>query len=97
MRFTKAQLQEDVDFLLARAHKANSVHLADPLRDTGMSSNELVRFAYTGEHSGIWPRDVADYAACIRAVVSLPVHRARSRVRAKLLRFSRATYAGSWH
>ena len=84
MNYTKQQLLEDVDFLVARANKAGHVIFDDKLRDTGMSSNELVRFAYTGEHDGIWPADVHDYAACVRAVAALPEHRATHQVYAKM-------------
>ena len=82
---TKAQLQEDVDFLLERAAKiSGDIEFVGTLRETGMSSNELVRFAYTGDHDGTWPADMSDYAACVRAVANLPEHRATSRVYAKM-------------
>ena len=85
MRITKAQLQEDVDFLLDRAARiSGDIRFVGTPRQTGHASDELVRFAYTGEHGNYWPVDVYDYAACVRAVVSLPGHRATERVYAKM-------------
>lgn len=89
-RFTKAQLHEDVDFLVDRANEAGSVTFSSG-RSVGLSSNALVRFAYTGEHDGVWPSDTYDYAACVRAVANLPDHRRTRRVMDKLREAERNT------
>ena len=74
MKFTKDQLEADVYFLLNRSMQAGSCSFQEN-RDTGMSSNALVFFAYTGTRPSAWPMDKGDYDACIRAVDKLPEHR----------------------
>ena len=81
-RFTKAQLLEDIEFLERRALIAGHF-LSGDLRDFGASSNQLVHFAYTGEHDGTMPFDMSDLAACVRALASLPDHRRTHRVNMK--------------
>lgn len=88
MSFTRAQLQEDIDFLLHRATATGSVAFGDDgRRFTGVSSNELVRLAYTGEHRGddYMPRDHSDAGACARTWAMLPAHRQTTRVHQKLI------------
>lgn len=80
---TKTELEADVAFLLARANQANYFSLGKN-RDTGASSNALVRFAYTKEEPKYWPHDQSDYAACLRAFASLPAHRRTPEVGRKL-------------
>lgn len=73
---TKAQLIDDVDFLLARAAFAGRVYFSGD-RDYGVSSNALVRLAYGGKPPmrREYPYDHSDLAACERALASLPRHR----------------------
>lgn len=94
---TPEQMQADIDFLLARTMRAGSVSFGgSDQRDTGVSSNAIVRFAYTGEHNGkSWPLDKSDYAACVRAVRKLPRHRRTPEVMA-LLRQARTEAKAYW-
>ena len=84
MRFTKAQMQEDIDFLLDRTMEAGTCRFGGD-RFTGLSSNDLVRLAYTGEHRGRLPSDYADAGACVRTWAMLPAHRQTDRVHRKML------------
>ena len=75
-RFTRAQLLEDIEFLEWRARMAGGFQTGTAgLRSWGRSSNELVHFAYTGEHDGTMPLDLQDLGACVRALAMLPGHR----------------------
>src|ERR1051326_6687670 len=73
---SKARLQAEIDFLLARAANANSCRFDDPKRWTGRSSNALVRFVFGGDAPAPdeFPRDPSDLAACYRTVARLPEH-----------------------
>lgn len=88
MRFTRAQLQEDIEFLLHRSTEAGRFSFNDhETRTVGRSSNELVRLAYTGEHRGehYMPLDYSDAGACARTWALLPVHRQTTPVHRKLM------------
>lgn len=88
MRLTKAQMQEDIDFLLYRAMDAGSFRFGDDrLRCVGVSSNEIVRLAYTGEHrgEGYMPSDHSDAGACARTWAMLPAHRQTTGVHRKVI------------
>lgn len=78
-----SEVKADLDFLLARALKADSCSFSNE-RWTGASSNALVELAYTGKHNGCLPSDRSDYAACVRTFRRLPKHRQTEAVRAKL-------------
>ena len=84
--FTIAQLAEDVRFLAERADGANKCSFMDYERDTGVSSNAIVRLAYGGEppHKHELPSDKQDLMACQRAFNKLPEHRKTVEVRAAL-------------
>ena len=73
---TKAQLQAERDFLLARTDAANVYRPDHRPRWTGTSSNALVRYAFGGDApaSGEYPMDPSDLAACYRTVWRLPDH-----------------------
>lgn len=90
-RLTKAQLVEDMDFLLDRANKAGGTYCGPDERDVGVSSNELVRYAYTGVHRGkrYFPHDRSDLAACVRALSNLPDHRRTKAVQHKYEEYDR--------
>mgnify|MGYP000385529175 CR=1 FL=1 len=73
-------LEQDISFLLERQDKAGSFSCGEG-RDTGISSNALVKYAYL-EYTGIsgpdkskYPSDPPDLAACFRAYMKLPLHR----------------------
>lgn len=73
-------LEEDIKFLLDRQERAGSRSFGGG-RDTGISSNALVRYAYL-EYTGLsapdiseYPEDPPDLAACFRAYAKLPRHR----------------------
>lgn len=68
------QAGADIAYLLNRACRAGHFSLSQA-RDFGASSNALVLFAYAGIEPTEWPRDRADYAACVRAVRKMPRHR----------------------
>ena len=70
---TVDQLHADILFLAKRQQRAGSFSMRKG-RDTGISSNSLVSFAY-GVGDIEWPRDWSDYAACVRAFRKLPTHR----------------------
>ena len=63
------------DFLLVRASEAGAVRFTAE-RFTGISSNALVRFAFTGLEPGPgeYPHDGSDMAACERTVLMAPKH-----------------------
>ena len=65
------------DFLLERSMGANRCSLSDEARDTGISSNALVYFAFTGKRptESQEPGDMDDWNACFRAYSKLPRHR----------------------
>lgn len=68
---------DDIAYLLNRATMAGMAgrFSCNAGRWWGASSNALVLFAYTGIKPTDWPRDRADYAACVRAVRMMPRHR----------------------
>ena len=71
-------LRLDVEFLAARAEHANSWNSNfSSDRDTGRSSNAIVRCAYGGRMLDRTeaPRDESDLAACERMWEKLPEHR----------------------
>ena len=79
-------LEQDIGFLLKRQERAGRFSLDCKERDTGISSNALIRYAYV-EYSGIsgpekseYPADTADLAACFRAYEKLPAHRQTAEV-----------------
>lgn len=82
---TKAQLMEDIDFLVQRASRAGRFEVAWN-RDWGVSSNALVRLAYGGASPGKdeRPFDKDDLGACYRVVNNLPRHRHTPKVLAAL-------------
>ena len=89
-RFTKAQLLEDVEFLEWRARMAGGYDAGTPgQRCWGLSANQLVRFAYTGEHDHTLPLDTFDLAACARSLAMLPSHRRTPAVDARYQEFER--------
>lgn len=71
------QLSADVAFLLARANRASSFSTVEEGRDTGLSSNSIVRIAYGAEEPSKQelPSDKSDLAACERMWEKLPAHR----------------------
>jgi len=73
---TNKQRDADIAYLLRRANKAGICSFTED-RDCGISSNALVRFAYTGKlpKSNQWPIDASDLRACKLAVRRLPKHR----------------------
>ena len=77
-------MQEDIDFLVHRAARAGHVRFSE--RFTGVSSNDLVRLAYTGMSDKALPRDHGDAHACARTWEMLPKHRRNADVRAQLER-----------
>lgn len=79
---TRAELEADFAFLLARSSAAGSCRFGGK-RWTGMSSNSLVAFAYGGKQDRM-PSDRNDYGACVRTYVRLPKHRRTAAVRAAL-------------
>lgn len=81
---TKEQLEIDVQFLARRAAQAGHFECNEH-RDWGMSSNSLVGMAY-GIGKQYLPSDWSDYAACARAVRSLPRHRRTPNIIAALKR-----------
>ena len=86
MRLTRAQMQEDIDFLVHRATATGKVSFGDDgRRFTGASSNDLVRLAYTGECQGILPSDYSDAGACARTWAMLPAHRQTVAVHRRLI------------
>lgn len=72
-----AELEQERDFLLARAGHAGSVRFGGKDRWTGASSNVLVTIAFGGEVGKYpdHPFDSSDLAACYRTILRLPVHR----------------------
>ena len=74
--FTRAELQADIAFLLARMRAGTGISFgrAHWERWTGRSSNAIVAVAYGGEQDEL-PFDVSDYLACVRTVRRLPWHR----------------------
>ena len=81
----ETQLLADVVYQLQRASGAGHVRF-DSQRDCGVSSNAIVRYAYTGLEptEWQWPSDRSDYAACVRAVRKMPRHRRTRQVLAML-------------
>jgi len=77
------RLEADVEFLLPRAGAANRCVISEErgCRDTGISSNALVRAAYGGEipREDEYPSDPSDMCACLRAWRKLPPHRQSKR------------------
>lgn len=74
MMFTETELQADIDFLLSRSMQAGQLLMTDE-RDTGLSSNSLVRLAYRPGSIVEMPLDEDDLGACERAYAALPAHR----------------------
>lgn len=85
---TELEIEADMAFLLRRAMWAGRCPFG-PDREVGLSSNDLVRFAYTGQAPDHWPYDASDYAACEEAYRALPEHRQTSAVRKKLREMDR--------
>ena len=79
MNLTRAQMAEDLEYLLDRASHAGRCEFTND-RKVGVSSNALVRCAYGGAEPGEdeQPHDRSDYAACVRAVCELPTHRMKA-------------------
>lgn len=75
--FNRAELVEDIAFLVHRARTAGCYWLNDTNRDYGISANALVTYAYGGPHPAQdeRPHDQADLDACGRAFTNLPRHR----------------------
>lgn len=71
---TQEQMREDINFLLARSMKAGCMSFTAE-RDTGISSNSLVRLAYAPVSVIEMPGDMSDLRACEKAYESLPSHR----------------------
>lgn len=88
-KFTREQLQADIDFLLLRSSEAGSCDFTSA-RWTGMSSNALVRFAYGGKQNCM-PSDRSDYHACVLTARRLPAHRKTPAVFAALMK-AKAAY-----
>ena len=86
---TLEQAAADIEFLLARCECAGSCSFGSD-RWTGMSSNAIVSLAYGGKQDAM-PRDRSDYAACVRTVRRLPLHRRTPEVM-QALRLARAAY-----
>lgn len=72
---TREQLEAERDFLLERADSAGSMSFHAE-RDTGQSSNALVRYAITGVEPAKdrYPGDADDLRACFRAREKAPAH-----------------------
>lgn len=71
-----ANAQADIDYLVARAESGNCCKDLGE-RDTGVSSNAIVRLAYGGDAPDQMerPYDLSDLAACALAVERMPEHR----------------------
>ena len=99
-------MMRDIEFLSHRAEMAGGYWCGGSRngpRSWGISSNAIVRYAYGGDqpsHIGEMPLDRGDYAACVRAVRSLPRHRRIPAVRTALRRakeaYLRHAQATSW-
>ena len=72
--WTREQLEADVAFWVKRGDRCGSFGGSENRRAWGISSNSLVAYAY-GTVALRPPSDWWDYAACVRAVRSLPRHR----------------------
>ena len=71
---TKEQMQQDIDFLLIRSMQAGCMNFTKD-RNTGLSSNSLVRLAYSPHSVPEMPFDASDLKACKLTFKSLPEHR----------------------
>jgi len=74
-RLTKGQLMQIIAFLRPRAAMANKCRFDDPGRDSGVSSNALLEFAFTGIEPGqeSYPADGDDLSACHRMFDKAPL------------------------
>lgn len=87
--FTRERLIEDLDHLLKRADEAGHFRCG-PGRFYGISSNALVRYAYTKGAMPVdkFPADGSDLMACILAYEMLPEHRQDNDVKIMLRKFA---------
>lgn len=77
--YTKKELIKDVEFLVKRAAKAESM-TGFSRRGSGMSSNSIVVIAYGLLENQYLPSDTSDLAACERMWLKLPAHRKTPKV-----------------
>lgn len=71
------KLVMDLDFLLQRSKTSGHFSFSETNRCTGVSSNALVIFAFSGvaPNKDHFPSDPSDYKACLRTIDMLPNHR----------------------